>query len=92
MKFQESQFPAKEKSLAQPGPASLNNCQFSKILNQSDLDNDLGLVTLDQPLEGQTSPRQPAQTAQPSQPLILPLAPLGGSRLTLPDVGTTPTP
>ena len=48
-----------------------------------------GLVTLNQPQQGPTNPGLPAHMMQPS---IFPLAPPGGSRLTLSDVGTAPTP
>ena len=83
MKFDESQFPVKEKSLAQPGPVSSDDHQLSEKLNQDDSDDDLGLVTLDQSPQGPTSPGPSAQLAQLAQPLILPPAPPGGSRLTL---------
>ena len=53
VKFKESIFPAKEMSLAQPGPAPLSDCQFSNKSN-TDSDSEPGLVTLDQPLIGQT--------------------------------------
>ena len=92
VKFDESQFPVKEKSLAQPGSASLNDHQFSKKSTQGESDDNLGLVTLDQPPQGPTSPGPPAPVAQPPQPLILPLSPPGESILTLPDMGTAPTP
>ena len=42
VKFEESQFPVKEKSLA-----TSSDCQFLEKLNQDDSDDDLGLVTLD---------------------------------------------
>ena len=92
VKFVESQFLVKGKSLAQPGSASLNDHQFSKKSTQGESDDNLGLVTLDQPPQGPTSPGPPAPVAQPPQPLILPLSPPGESILTLPDMGTAPTP
>ena len=45
-----------------------------------------------QPLPCPPSPGWPTQVAQPPQPPILPLAPPGGLRLALPDVGTALTP
>ena len=56
VKFEESRFPAKEKSLAQPGLAPLSDCQFQNKLSQEDSDNDLGLVILNQPPPDPTSP------------------------------------
>ena len=90
VRFVESWFPAKEKSLAQPGLALLNDHQFSEKSNHDDSDNNLGLVTLDQPSQGPTSPGPPSQVVQPP-PQILPPALPGGSRLSLPDIGTMPT-
>ena len=48
VKFKESLFYAKEKSLAQPEPAPLSDHQFQKELN-NDSNSDLDLVTLNQP-------------------------------------------
>ena len=92
MKFDESQFPAKEKLLEQPGPAPSSDCQFLKKLSQGDSDDGLELVTLDHPLQGPTSPRPLEQVVQLPQPPILPPALPGGSWLNLPDMGTAPTP
>ena len=85
VKFKESIFPAKEKSLA---PSS--DHQFSNETN-NDSDSEPGLVTLDHPLIGPTSPGPSAPRAQLLQP-TLPPAPPSGLQVNLPDVGTAPTP
>ena len=90
VKFEESIFPVKEKSLPQMGPAPSSDRQFLKELNE-DSDSDPRLVTLDQPLIGPTSPGQSTPKAQLPQPVIPP-APPGGSQVPLPDMGTAPTP
>ena len=87
MKFDECQFPEKEKSLA---PSSDYQCLEKS--SQDDSDDSLGLVMLNQPLPGPNSPGPPTQVAQPPQPLISPMEPPGRTRLTLPDMGTAPTP
>ena len=89
MKFKESIFPVKEKALAQPGPAPSSDHQFLNEPN-GDSDSEPGLVTLDQPLIGPTSPGPSAQRAQPPQPNPPP-AP-SGSMVSLPDEGTAPSP
>ena len=55
VKFEESIFPVKEKSLPQTGPAPSSDCQFLKELNE-DSDSDPRLVTLDQPPQSPLSP------------------------------------
>ena len=90
MKFNESQFPVKEKSLAQPGPVPLSDHQFlNKLDSHKDSDDDLDLVTLDQPLTGPSNPGPPPLRL-PQSP-ILPLAPMGGERLQLPEVSAAAT-
>ena len=75
----------KEKSLA-----PLSDHQFLNTPNGNS-DSEPGLVTLDQPLIGPTSPGQSTPKAQLPQPVIPP-APPGGSQVPLPDMGTAPTP
>ena len=87
---EESIFPAKEMSLAQPGSAPLSDCQFHKESN-SNSNSEPGLVTLDHLLIGPTSPGPSAMRAQVPQP-VLPPEPPSGSQVQLPDMGTAPTP
>ena len=78
VKFMESHFPAKEKSLIQSGLAPLSDHKFPKESNE-DLDSsDLDLVTLNQPQQGLPSPGLPAQVTLPPQPQIVPPTTPGG--------------
>ena len=85
VKFKEFIFPVKEMSLA---PSS--DCQFFNESN-TDSDSEPGLVTLDQPLIGPTSPGPFAPRALLPQPMLPPTPP-SGSQVNLPDMGTAPTP
>ena len=91
MKFKETWFPAKEITLAQPGPAPLSSCQIPESDNESD-SLGLGLVKLAQPPARPICIRS-TSLSQPSIPQSQPLSPplaLRGIIRPLPGVETAP--
>ena len=79
MKFEETQFPAKEMKLAQSTTAPLSDCQIPESDNESDLSG-LYLVNLAQPPIRPPSPGpfalgQPAIPSQSSGPQSSPFSP-----------------
>ena len=94
VKFEETCFPAKEMTLAQPGPEPLSSYQIPELDNESD-SSGLDLVKLAQPptrppSPGQSAPRQPVMPSQPPMPPpALPPAPKG-THQELPGMETAP--
>ena len=96
VKFNETQFPAKEEIQAQPDLAPLSDCQIPESDNESNSLR-LDLVKLAQtptrpPIPGESASRQPVMTPQP--PVVPP--PVPWHTTPLPDVETAlppvPTP
>ena len=90
MKFDETQFPEKEATLAHPSLAPLSDHQIPESDNGSD-SLGLDLVKLTQPPTRPPSPGQSAlrQPVMQSQPPLAPL-PLSWRHKELPDVETAP--
>ena len=78
MTFKETQFPVKEKLLAQPGPVQSQCCQFPELDTESDL-LALDLVNLAQPSTRCTTPGPSAlvRPVTPPHQIVLPWLGLG---------------